>query len=63
MKDKTHIKVRDLKPSKDAKGGLRSAQSHGVQSHGVQSHGVQAHGAQTHGAQLHKRQHAIHRNK
>jgi hypothetical protein len=42
------IKVQDLKPKKDAKGGV-SIQQHGVQSHGVQSRGVQSHGTQNHG--------------
>ena len=34
-KNKKNIKVHDLKPSKDAKGGNRHAQSHGAASHGA----------------------------
>jgi hypothetical protein len=45
MPAKKHIKIKvqDLKPKKDAKGGV-SIQQHGVQSRGVQSHGTQNHG-------------------
>jgi hypothetical protein len=39
-KTKKQIKVQDLKPSKDAKGGVQ-VDTHGVQTHGVQTHGVQ----------------------
>ena len=42
---KTTIKVRDLKPRKDAKGGVAvnvSTQTH-QQSHSVQGHSVQGH--------------------
>ena len=39
-KNKKNIKVHDLKPSKDAKGGNRAAQSHGAASHGAASHGA-----------------------
>jgi hypothetical protein len=34
-KKKTTIKVRDLKPLKDAKGGVRLDSSHGTASHGT----------------------------
>jgi hypothetical protein len=50
-KNKKNIKVHDLKPSKDAKGGGGAAQGHGAQGHGAQGHGAQGHGAQGHGAQ------------
>jgi hypothetical protein len=53
MKDKKHIKVRDLKPSKDAKGG-RAVQSVSSQSiRGTQEHRAASHNRKT--------QHAIHR--
>jgi hypothetical protein len=41
-KSKKQIKVQDLKPSKDAKGGVvpNVNASHNVQSHNVQSRGV-----------------------
>jgi len=45
-KEKKNIKVRDLKPSKDAKGGGHAAQGHAAQGHGAQGHGAQGHGAQ-----------------
>jgi hypothetical protein len=44
-KNKKNIKVHDLKPSKDAKGGNRAVQSHGAASHGAASHGAASHGA------------------
>jgi hypothetical protein len=43
-KTKKQIKVQDLKPSKDAKGGVQadvSVSGHGVQGRGVQGRGVQ----------------------
>jgi hypothetical protein len=43
---KKNIKVRDLKPRKDAKGGVVvdvSIQSHQQQSHSVQRHNTQGH--------------------
>ena len=47
MKKKTkHIKVRDLQPKKDAKGGVVGTQTHGTQTHGTQTHGIQNHGIQ-----------------
>ena len=45
-KHKKNIKVQDLKPSKDAKGGGHGAQGHGAQGHGAQGHGAQGHGRQ-----------------
>lgn len=48
-KEKKTIKVRDLKPSKDAKGGGHGAQGHGAQGHGAQGHGAQLRRAQLHG--------------
>jgi hypothetical protein len=48
-KKKKNIKVRDLKPKKDAKGGMVGTQTHGTQTHGTQTHGTQTHGTQTHG--------------
>ena len=48
-KNKKNIKVQDLKPSKDAKGGGHGAQGHGAQGHGAQGHGAQGHGRQGHG--------------
>ena len=44
--NKKNVKVRDLKPSKDAKGGGASVQGHGLQGHGLQGHGLQGHGLQ-----------------
>lgn len=44
---KAKIKVRDLKPKKDARGGVIvdvNAQAHQQQSHSVQSRGVQGKG-------------------
>ena len=52
-KHKKNIKVQDLKPSKDAKGGGHGAQGHGAQGHGAQGHGAQGHGRQGHGRQGH----------
>jgi hypothetical protein len=40
MANKKNIKVRDLKPSKDAKGGGGGVNSTGVQGGGVQGGGV-----------------------
>ena len=52
-KKKKTIKVRDLKPSKDAKGGV-SVDVHGVQNRGVQNRGVQNRGVQgSHSTNLH----------
>jgi hypothetical protein len=48
-KTKKQIKVQDLKPKKDAKGGF-SVQQHSTQTHSVQSHGV-AHPVQRPGNQ------------
>ena len=49
-KTKKNIKVRDLKPSKDAKGGggvhALGATPHGSTPHGSTPHGVTAHGSQ-----------------
>jgi hypothetical protein len=47
-KKKKNIKVRDLKPRKDAKGGM-VVQSPGTQTHGTQTHGTQAPKVQGHG--------------
>jgi hypothetical protein len=52
MQDKKktkNIKVRDLKPKKDAKGGMVSNQTHGTQTHGTQTHGIKNHKIQGHG--------------
>jgi hypothetical protein len=49
MRDKKktkNIKVRDMQPKKDAKGGVVGTQNHQTQSHGTQSHGIQNHGIQ-----------------
>jgi|GEM_PF-1774971 hypothetical protein len=50
-KSKKQIKVQDLKPSKDAKGGVmpnvHNVQSHNVQSRSVQSRGVSGAGHQS----------------
>jgi len=47
-KKKKNIKVRDLKPRKDAKGGFvvtnHNPSTHGVAGHGVSGHGVSGHG-------------------
>jgi hypothetical protein len=43
-KEKKNIKVRDLKPSKDAKGGFRRQQSHEEQNRRQQDHRGQHHG-------------------
>ena len=42
MQDKKktkHIKVRDLKPKKDAKGGTFGTQDHGTRDHGIKNLG------------------------
>lgn len=44
-----NIKVRDLKPSKDAKGGGARSNTHGVQGAGLNTHGTNTHGTNTHG--------------
>jgi hypothetical protein len=42
MAEKKNTKVRDMKPSKDAKGGGGGkTQGHGLQGHNVQGHGLQ----------------------
>ncbi len=51
MKNKKTIKVRDLKPNKDAKGGGHFAQGHAAQGHSAQGHAAQGHAAQGHAAQ------------
>ena len=48
---KKNIKVRDLKPSKDAKGGGARGNTHGLQGAGLNSHGLNSHGLNTHGTQ------------
>jgi hypothetical protein len=48
MKDKKTIKVRDLKPNKDAKGGGHFNQGHAQQGHANQGHAVQGHANQSH---------------
>jgi hypothetical protein len=52
-KDKKNIKVRDLKPKKDAKGGGVGVQGVGVQGTGLQGVGVQGKGVQGKGVQHH----------
>jgi hypothetical protein len=42
-KETKKIKVRDLKPRKDAKGGVAGADTHGANTHGVQGKQVQGH--------------------
>ena len=49
--EKKTIKVRDLKPNKDAKGGGHFAQGHSAQGHSAQGHSAQGHSAQAHKAQ------------
>jgi hypothetical protein len=47
MQDKKktkHIKVRDLKPKKDAKGGIFGTQDHGTKDHGTRDHGIKTTG-------------------
>ena len=41
---KKNIKVRDLKPSKDAKGGGIGRQGASTNTHGLNSHGTNSHG-------------------
>jgi hypothetical protein len=50
-KNKKNIKVHDLKPSKDAKGGGAGAQGVGAQGVGAQGVGAQGTGAQGHSGQ------------
>jgi hypothetical protein len=57
-KEKKNIKVRDLKPSKDAKGG-----GHLGQGHLGQGHLGQGHQGQGHQGQGHQGQHGGHRQK
>jgi hypothetical protein len=57
-----HIKVRDLKPSKDAKGGgaVRSgasANAHGLSAHSLNSAGANAHGLNSAGTNTKTHQH------
>ncbi len=51
-KKKKEVKVRDLKPSKDAKGGtghtLHGPTQHGPTQHGPTQHGPTPHGPGTH---------------
>jgi hypothetical protein len=46
---KKNIKVRDLKPSKDAKGGGVGRQGASTNTHGLSTHGTNTHGTNTHG--------------
>jgi hypothetical protein len=48
-----NIKVRDLKPTKDAKGGGVTRNTHGLESHGLNTHGTNTHGTNTHGTNTH----------
>lgn len=43
---KKNIKVRDLKPSKDAKGGGVSRNTHGLNTAGTNTHGLNTHGTE-----------------
>lgn len=46
--EKKTIKVRDLKPNKDAKGGGHFPQGHNPQGHNPQGHNPQGHNPQGH---------------
>ena len=48
-KTKKNIKVRDLKPSKDAKGGGATRNTHGLSSSGTNTHGLSSSGTNTSG--------------
>jgi len=48
-----HIKVRDLKPSKDAKGGGATRNSAGLNSAGLNTHSLNSAGTNTHGLNTH----------
>ena len=54
---KKNIKVRDLKPSKDAKGGGGTRNSLGTNSLGTNSVGANSHGTEGVGKNSHGRQH------
>ena len=50
---KKNIKVRDLKPSKDAKGGGVSRNTHTTNTHGLNTHGTEGSTRNTHTHQHH----------
>ena len=58
MKTKKNIKVRDLKPSKDAKGGGGTRNAAGLNTHGLNTHGTNTHGLNTHGTNTKTHQHS-----
>lgn len=49
--NKKTVKVRDLKPNKDAKGGAHALQGHAGQGHAGQGHAGQGHAGQGHQGQ------------